>query len=355
MARQTTQRGIPYYETPVDPPDGASQQADLANAIDARMVTGEQSATLPAIPPARRLQWHSGARTHFYSDGDQWWPVEGIARRSAISSGALLLTDANAAVDVAASVPVTLTIPPQSSVAWVDGAVIQILQLGSAAVTVAAGSGVTLRADGDRRTSTRRYVPMQLQRLGADEWLLADLGGNAAAARLGELATFAVAPGVEWSLADGRRVTPALGWTILRAALIADGNPYGSDSGDPLLPDARGRALIGAGQGTGGLSNRAAGAKVGSETHALQTQELPAHAHGAGDLAVGGLVQPRVSGVKSGAFNSYGTIDNYKAVDGWEEGVVRAVSGSTGNTGGGSAHNTMQPSLAVPTYIRVLP
>ena len=54
----------------------------------------------------------------------------------------------------------------------------------------------------------------------------------------------------------------------------------GNGSSDFALPDARGRAFIGTGQGPG-LTPRIAGAKGGYESVSLNTTQLPAHNHGA--------------------------------------------------------------------------
>lgn len=57
------------------------------------------------------------------------------------------------------------------------------------------------------------------------------------------------------------------------------GTIYGGDGRTTFaLPDLRGRAPIGAGQGPG-LSNRQLGQRVGEEDHSLTVGEMPAHAH----------------------------------------------------------------------------
>jgi hypothetical protein len=74
-------------------------------------------------------------------------------------------------------------------------------------------------------------------------------------------------------MAQGQVVTTA--YPDLRAALVADGYPYGSDSSsNPKLPDPRGRAVVGAGSGSG-LTARAVGATTGGETVALTRDHLP--------------------------------------------------------------------------------
>ena len=89
------------------------------------------------------------------------------------------------------------------------------------------------------------------------------------------------------------------------------------------LPDLRGRAAIGAGQGDG-LTDRVIGSAEGEETHQLTVDEMPAHA-GHIDAAVG------QSGDNAGSSSSW-------------NGVVE---------GGDQPHNNMQPFLAVNYIIKV--
>ena len=90
------------------------------------------------------------------------------------------------------------------------------------------------------------------------------------------------------------------------------GTTYGGDGRTTIaLPDLRGRTPIHFGQGSG-LTNRPIGQKVGTETAALSETQLPSHSH---------------------------TLPPYSA--------------STYDTGGGAAHENMQPSLAV-NYIIAL-
>jgi microcystin-dependent protein len=105
-----------------------------------------------------------------------------------------------------------------------------------------------------------------------------------------------------WALADGS-LLPIVGYEELFEEI---GMTYGGNGTTHFaLPDLRGRTAIGAGQGPG-LSNRALGQQVGAESHILTTSELPAHSH-----------------------------------------TLPGVGGSTGTTGGGTAHSNMQPSLGL--------
>lgn len=97
----------------------------------------------------------------------------------------------------------------------------------------------------------------------------------------------------------------------------------GEAPGSFKLPDLRGRAPIGAGQGDG-LSDRVIGTADGSETHQLTVEEMPAHA-GHIDAAVA------QSGNNAGSSSS-------------QNGIIE---------GGDQPHNNMQPFLVVNYIIKV--
>lgn len=82
---------------------------------------------------------------------------------------------------------------------------------------------------------------------------------------------------VGWLVCDGTAVAR----TAYPALFAAIGTVWGAGDGSSTfnLPDLRGRALMGAGQGAG-LSARALGALIGVETVALTVAQMPAHGHG---------------------------------------------------------------------------
>jgi hypothetical protein len=88
---------------------------------------------------------------------------------------------------------------------------------------------------------------------------------------------------------------------------------------------ARGRAIVGAGQGTG-LTNRTAGEAGGAETHALTVNELPAHAH---------------------SINVYGISGGTKRMKATGNKRFQWGGENTSSAGSGQAHNITQPSLAL--------
>jgi hypothetical protein len=84
----------------------------------------------------------------------------------------LVLSDAGRAVEMNNATANTLTIPPNSLVALPVGTVVEVLQLGAGQTTVAAGSGVTLRAP-DGAKLARQYASASLRKRADDEWVLA--------------------------------------------------------------------------------------------------------------------------------------------------------------------------------------
>ena len=94
------------------------------------------------------------------------------------ASATLALTHANRFLKCNNATAQTITIPPQSSVAWPTDAQIEGAQWGAGAVTFVAGSGVTLRKRSNRTATTGgQYAAWGLKRISTNEWwLFGDLG-----------------------------------------------------------------------------------------------------------------------------------------------------------------------------------
>jgi len=63
----------------------------------------------------------------------------------------------------------TVTVPPNSAVAFPVGTVINVYAMTANTVSIAAGSGVTVRNSGD---IADQYVEVSLRKRATDEWVL---------------------------------------------------------------------------------------------------------------------------------------------------------------------------------------
>lgn len=110
-------------------------------------------------------------------------------------------------------------------------------------------------------------------------------------------------------------------YPMLYAALAS---PFIQDSDHFIVPDLRGRSIVGIGQGTG-LTNRAMNASGGEEGHTLTASEGPAHSHTINATLV--TVTPGVSPLT--------------ALPG------APILSTNSNTPAGGPHNTMHPFLSL--------
>lgn len=132
-----------------------------------------------------------------------------------------------------------------------------------------------------------------------------------------------------WLPAEGQAVSR----TTYARLFEKFGVQYGSGNGSTTfnLPDARGRTLVGLSSDT---EFNTLGKKYGTKTHTLTTAEIPAHAHQQKFSLVG------APGSTMGAMASSGSGAQYNAEQ------------TTLNTGGGGAHNNIQPSIVAKVYIK---
>lgn len=143
---------------------------------------------------------------------------------------------------------------------------------------------------------------------------------HVAGAFVGQIAPSALSSAASgWMLCDGSPATSA--HPELRAALIADGSPFGTSGGNPRVPNLNGSFPLGAN------GSHALGSTGGEETHVLTTPEIPSHTHpqNQSTSASGGTQLVGASAGGSGA----------------------TANGTTGATGGGGAHNNMPPFVTV--------
>lgn len=90
------------------------------------------------------------------------------ARTATGTSDTLVLADAGKVVRYSNASAVTATVPPNTDVAFATGTIINIYSAGAGGVTVAAGSGVTIR---NNASGLAQYGECSLRKDGADEWV----------------------------------------------------------------------------------------------------------------------------------------------------------------------------------------
>lgn len=156
-----------------------------------------------------------------------------------------------------------------------------------------------------------------------------------------------------WLFCDGS-VVSAADYTDLFAAIGNTHNVGGEAAGSFRLPDLRGRTPIGVGTGAD-LTARTLGAKGGEETHTLSNDEMPVHNHISTVNDPGHYHKdPTWNGISGTPYEvaQYGTtgFDYSKAAD--TSTNTTGITVDVGFSGGGSAHNNMQPFLALNFIIK---
>lgn len=141
----------------------------------------------------------------------------------------------------------------------------------------------------------------------------------------------------------------AISRTTYAALFAVIGTTFGVGDGSTTfnVPDMRGRIPVGVGTGTGGgaagtglptggaaLTARARGAWTGAETHTLTTAEMPAHTHQYTymETAVNGNDNLNIPALENSANPTGATISS--------------------STGGGGAHNNVQPMMCLNFIIK---
>lgn len=152
-----------------------------------------------------------------------------------------------------------------------------------------------------------------------------------------------------WVLAYGQTVNASAGTVYANLynyantnSLIGAGKPFSGTQGAFVLPDFRSQAMVGLDNMGGSAKNvisalNALGATTGAATHTLTVSEMPSHDH---EPSGGGY-----AGIWS-SNGSVGTNNTTAAGNGML--VINLV-----NTGGGAAHNIVQPSYGVNIMIKL--
>lgn len=137
-------------------------------------------------------------------------------------------------------------------------------------------------------------------------------------------------------------------------------NKFGDETTDNFkLPDLRGRVIVGSGNGSG-LTARSIGDVSGAETHTLTIAEMPSHNHtgttntsGNHTHDVNNTVQKTGQNTPSGLDSTGDEIDTSNTTSTTtSENGAHTHTFTTNSTGGGNAHNNMQPFLVLNYIIK---
>lgn len=85
----------------------------------------------------------------------------------------LVLGDAGKVVEMNVGSANTLTVPPNSSVAFPVGTVLEGVQYGAGQTTITPDSGVTIRSSGGKLKTVDQYAQFSLRKIATDEWIAA--------------------------------------------------------------------------------------------------------------------------------------------------------------------------------------
>lgn len=84
----------------------------------------------------------------------------------------LVLTDVDKLIELNSASAISLTVPPNSSVAFPIGTVILVAQYGAGTGSIVAGSGVTIRSASGALSLSAQYAGASLVKIAENEWYL---------------------------------------------------------------------------------------------------------------------------------------------------------------------------------------
>jgi hypothetical protein len=168
------------YTPPPAPPD-LSPYAPLASpsfsgtvGLPTYVLTSRPAATVGAGKAIYVTDADIGSRFQV-SDGSVWKdysPGSVGAPNVQTASYTLTIADFGKAVEMNAAGATVITVPPNSSVAFPIGTVVEVGRYGAGTVTVAAGAGVTVRSAGGKVALASQYSNASLRKRATDEWWL---------------------------------------------------------------------------------------------------------------------------------------------------------------------------------------
>lgn len=98
--------------------------------------------------------------------------VAGVGVNIQTASYTVAITDAGVVVEIFSASANNFTVPPNSSVAFPVGAVLNLTQIGAGQTTIVAGAGVTLRSFGGALKLLGQYAGASLYQRAANDWVV---------------------------------------------------------------------------------------------------------------------------------------------------------------------------------------
>jgi microcystin-dependent protein len=144
-----------------------------------------------------------------------------------------------------------------------------------------------------------------------------------------------------WFNCDGRLLLRTQYGALFAAILYTYSATFSGTDLSFNIPDLRGRTSVGSGNGSG-LTNRSLGQTGGAETHTLTTNEMPSHSH------TSNADGENIGLIVADTFNTLTESDTSPN----ESNLVRRDALVINNTGGGQAHNNMQPFIVLRYLIK---
>lgn len=173
-----------------------------------------------------------------------------------------------------------------------------------------------------------------------------------------QVVTNAIPPGI---IAESAMETAPAGWLLCRgqavsrtdypALFAAIGTTYGAGNGSTTfnLPDVQGRVTVGKSvSGTFAAMNN----KGGAETHTLTTDQMPSHSHSDAGHSHGMQYSNNTGGGTRFVGGMNNTIQSYQTGLDYNGIMTQSGFASLQPTGGGQAHNNLQPYIVVNYIIK---
>lgn len=97
----------------------------------------------------------------------------GITTTVVSNSYTLVIGDISKAVESTSATAINITVPPNSTVAFPVGTVIEVAQIGVGQITLVPGASVTLRSAGSALKTRVQYSTLSIRKRATNEWVVA--------------------------------------------------------------------------------------------------------------------------------------------------------------------------------------